>query len=65
MTSQWHPPCTALDVGVCVWRYQLTRVQTKAQLDDVKVGAFVSVECEGDSPRCTAVKLVVVRPSQP
>ncbi len=40
-------------------------VETKARLSDVKVGAFVSVECQRDGGRCTAVKLVVVRPSQP
>jgi len=40
-------------------------VETKAQLSDVKVGAFVSVECQREGGRCTALKLVVVRPSQP
>jgi hypothetical protein len=40
-------------------------VETKAQLSDVKVGAFVAVECQRDGGRCAAVKLVVVRPSQP
>jgi hypothetical protein len=40
-------------------------VEKKAQLSDITVGAFVSVECQRDGERCTALKLVVVRPSQP
>ena len=40
-------------------------VETKAQFSDVKVGAFVSVECQRDGGRCTALKLVVVRLSPP
>lgn len=39
--------------------------ERKAQLSDVKAGAFVSVECQRDGWRCTAQKLVVVRPGQP
>jgi len=39
--------------------------ETRVQLSEVKAGAFVTVECERESAQCTAVKLTVVRPTQP
>jgi hypothetical protein len=39
--------------------------EVRAQLSDVKPGAFIFVECQPAGGRCTASKLTVVRPSQP
>ncbi len=37
----------------------------RASRSEIKVGEFVAVECQQEGDRCTASKLVVVRPSAP
>jgi len=45
--------------------YRNDYVKARANPSEIKVGAFVSVECQPDGDQCTASKLVVVRPSEP
>jgi hypothetical protein len=35
--------------------------ETRADLSDLKAGAFVTVQCHPEGPRCRAVKLIIVR----
>jgi hypothetical protein len=38
--------------------------ETRAAVADLAVGAFVSVQCQPEGPRCRALKLVIVRTAQ-
>ncbi len=42
--------------------YRNDYLTVRAHLSEIKVGAFVSVECQPEGDQCTASKLVVVRP---
>jgi hypothetical protein len=35
--------------------------ETRADISELKVGAFVSVQCQLEGPRCRALKLTIVR----
>jgi hypothetical protein len=35
--------------------------ETRAEIADLEVGAFVAVQCQPEGPRCRALKLTIVR----
>ena len=35
--------------------------ETRAEIADLEVGAFVTVQCQPEGPRCRALKLTIVR----